>query len=66
MTDPPKQQSVACVWKDASVWPSPEIELLLFVDEKVIVGYWDYGVYKNAQHETVHPERYAILQKPQG
>ena len=60
---PPASRCCA-IWQDASIWPEPEIDLLLIVDDEFVIGYFDYGIYKNDRHETVQPTFYSVIFKP--
>lgn len=61
----PSASRCCAMWQDASTWPEPEIDLLLIVDDEFVIGYFDYGIYKNAKHETVQPTCYSVIVKPE-
>lgn len=43
-------------WIDGRLlWPEPEKDLLLMIDDDVVEGYWDYGSFRNSKHEVVYP-----------
>ena len=51
-------------WKETSNLPESEEMILMIVGEKYIIGYFDYGVFREEDGYVVNPSHWLYLSKP--